>query len=187
MNNLTRREAITIIAKQEIEKLTPEEREAILLNWWYIDNGDEEYSLLTDDVKADMKSYESPPDLTDKRYNILISFNYLYEYRGVKSSFIKAKVEGILKRKVSIEGEAESLVECSCCHYRTLDESGAYDICPVCFWEDDGNREPAQYSSCNRLTLKEARENFSSYGACDRESRSFVSRDNPEEKFFREE
>ena len=24
-----------------------------------------------------------------------------------------------------------------CCGYRTLDERGAFDICPVCFWEDD--------------------------------------------------
>src|SRR5579885_3179586 len=27
---------------------------------------------------------------------------------------------------------------CPCCGYKTLDERGGYDICPVCFWEDDG-------------------------------------------------
>jgi hypothetical protein len=27
---------------------------------------------------------------------------------------------------------------CPCCGYRTLLERGAYDICQVCFWEDDG-------------------------------------------------
>jgi len=26
---------------------------------------------------------------------------------------------------------------CPCCGYLTLPERGAYDICPVCFWEDD--------------------------------------------------
>ncbi len=28
---------------------------------------------------------------------------------------------------------------CPCCGYRTLDEEppGTYDICEICFWEDD--------------------------------------------------
>ena len=28
-------------------------------------------------------------------------------------------------------------VRCLCCGYRALDERGGFDICPVCFWEDD--------------------------------------------------
>ena len=27
---------------------------------------------------------------------------------------------------------------CPCCGRRTLDERGGYDICRVCWWEDDG-------------------------------------------------
>ncbi|MGR9272681.1 CPCC family cysteine-rich protein (plasmid) [Rhizobium leguminosarum] len=27
---------------------------------------------------------------------------------------------------------------CPCCHFRTLHERGGNEICPVCFWEDDG-------------------------------------------------
>ena len=27
---------------------------------------------------------------------------------------------------------------CPCCGFRTLDDRGGDDICPVCFWEDDG-------------------------------------------------
>ena len=27
--------------------------------------------------------------------------------------------------------------KCLCCGYQTLDTRGEYDICPVCFWEDD--------------------------------------------------
>jgi hypothetical protein len=27
--------------------------------------------------------------------------------------------------------------KCPCCGYHTLKAKGKYDICPVCFWEDD--------------------------------------------------
>jgi hypothetical protein len=31
--------------------------------------------------------------------------------------------------------------QCPCCGYYTLDGRGGYDICPVCFWEDDSALE----------------------------------------------
>ncbi len=31
-----------------------------------------------------------------------------------------------------------SLRQCPCCDYFTLDRRGDFDICPVCGWEDDG-------------------------------------------------
>ena len=30
------------------------------------------------------------------------------------------------------------LYTCPCCGHRTLPERGAYDLCPECSWEDDG-------------------------------------------------
>ena len=87
-------------------------------------------------------------------------------------------------------------VRCLCCGYRTLDERGAYDICPVCFWEDEVylllekmkqtgefdstynhiNCDDEDYngedildfiSSANHgLTLRQGRENYKKSGAC---------------------
>jgi hypothetical protein len=31
---------------------------------------------------------------------------------------------------------------CPCCGYLTLEERGSYEICPVCWWEDDGQDDP---------------------------------------------
>jgi hypothetical protein len=31
--------------------------------------------------------------------------------------------------------------QCPCCGYMTLDERGMFDICVVCFWEDDDPEE----------------------------------------------
>jgi hypothetical protein len=61
------------------------------------------------------------------------------------------------------------LKQCPCCDYLTLPRRGQYDICPVCFWEDDGNdlSRLDVHSGPNHMPLREARENFARIGACD--------------------
>jgi hypothetical protein len=60
--------------------------------------------------------------------------------------------------------------DCPCCNYPTLPERGAYHICPLCFWEDDGQDEPFQnevWGGPNGdYSLTEARNNFSKYFTC---------------------
>ena len=67
---------------------------------------------------------------------------------------------------------------CPCCGYKTLAERGGYDICSVCFWEDDGqddhDADLIRGGPNRRLSLTEARRNFAEYGATDRRSLSFV-------------
>ena len=61
---------------------------------------------------------------------------------------------------------------CPCCGYDTLTEEppGTYDICPICFWEDD----PVQFSDpdyeggANRISLVQGQMNYEKYGACDK-------------------
>ena len=67
---------------------------------------------------------------------------------------------------------------CRCCGYRTLEEepNGSYEICPVCFWEDDevqSNDENLR-GGANIPSLKEARENFKKFGACEQRCISYV-------------
>ena len=77
----------------------------------------------------------------------------------------------------------------------TLDERGEYDICPVCFWEDDayivfadgeikGVRVDNEVSdedlldvpsgANHGLTLREGRENYRSFGACEKSMKKHV-------------
>ena len=48
---------------------------------------------------------------------------------------------------------------CPCCGYQTLPGRGDYDLCPVCWWEDEGT-EPWEYSGPNGQTLVEAQQEF---------------------------
>lgn len=48
---------------------------------------------------------------------------------------------------------------CPVCGYLTLDERSVYDICLICFWEDDGDDdfESERISGPNHMTLTEGR------------------------------
>lgn len=56
-------------------------------------------------------------------------------------------------------GQTLSMHPCPCCGHRTLPERAAYDLCPVCLWEDEGG-EPWEYSGPNGQTLVEAQQEY---------------------------
>jgi hypothetical protein len=63
----------------------------------------------------------------------------------------------------------ERLYRCPCCGYRTLATPESLQLCPVCWWEDDG-QEDADASEVRltvngALSLNEARTYFQECGA----------------------
>ena len=62
------------------------------------------------------------------------------------------------------------LYACPCCGYATLSEVGRYEICDICYWEDDGQDDPNEgenWGGPNSLSLIEARFNVLTVGAND--------------------
>ena len=61
-------------------------------------------------------------------------------------------------------------LRCPCCGCRTLGERGTFEICPVCFWEDDGQDEHdadvVRGGPNVALSLTLARRNYLQFGAC---------------------
>lgn len=80
--------------------------------------------------------------------------------------------------------EINKKFQCKCCGYFTLGEECSYDICPVCFWEDDEAmyRDPDMTGGANKVSLTEARENYKDFGACMEEFLPFVREPLEEEK-----
>ena len=73
---------------------------------------------------------------------------------------------------------------CVCCGHLTMSEvPGSYEICPVCFWEDDlvQLRWPTDATGANRVPLVEVQRNYQAYGACDEHGRQFVRGARPDE------
>ena len=66
-------------------------------------------------------------------------------------------------------GTAPVRFRCPCCGYKTLNAPGALGLCPVCWWEDDGQDDTdageTRLTVNGQLSLREAREHYAECGA----------------------
>lgn len=67
---------------------------------------------------------------------------------------------------------------CPCCNCLTISDYDEVivDICPVCFWQYDiiGQSYPDRVRGPNKVSLDKARENYSRFGAAQKELLPFV-------------
>lgn len=81
------------------------------------------------------------------------------------ASVVRPKVEG-------------TRYACPCCRHLTLDERGGYEICPVCFWEDDGqddlDADRVRGGPNGELSLAQARRNYAAWSACEERFKQHV-------------
>jgi len=75
-------------------------------------------------------------------------------------------------------------IRCLCCFCRTMESRAGFEICPVCFWEDDGqddhDADVVRGGPNGRLSLTAARANYRSIGACEDRVRGSVRKPLPE-------
>jgi Cysteine-rich CPCC len=74
------------------------------------------------------------------------------------------------------------VISCPCCGYLTFSEKpGSYEICPICFWEDDQVqlRWPALAGGANKPSLADAQKTFATIGACEERLLGHVRRPGP--------
>ena len=60
------------------------------------------------------------------------------------------------------------MIACPCCGSATLSARGCHEVCPVCFWEDDGQDNgdvDRRRGGSAGVTLREGRINFARFGA----------------------
>jgi len=64
-----------------------------------------------------------------------------------------------------------ALIRCMCCGYKTLGAPASMGLCPVCWWDDDGQDDSDAYVVRNTangsLSLAQARQNYQQIGASD--------------------
>ena len=75
-------------------------------------------------------------------------------------------------------------VICPCCGCVTLQNRGYYEICHVCFWEDEpvASEYPDEVFGANGdLSLNQARQNYQRFGACEQGALPYVNKPIAEE------
>jgi len=76
-------------------------------------------------------------------------------------------------------------LRCPCCGFKTLGERGNYEICPVCFWEDDGHddddADEVLSGPNDNLSLTAGRTNYLEFGASRKQDLPYVRPPLPEE------
>lgn len=72
---------------------------------------------------------------------------------------------------------------CHCCGYLTLREPRTYEVCPVCFWEDDPVQasDPELSGGANAVTLSAARTKFLRFRASEERFAANVRAPNSDE------
>ena len=75
---------------------------------------------------------------------------------------------------------------CPCCNKLTLENEppGTFDICPVCYWEDDNVQfeDPDYAGGANKVSLNTARQNFKKIGAISEEFLKYVRKPSKNEE-----
>ena len=70
---------------------------------------------------------------------------------------------------------------CPCCGNKILEEKppGTYEICSICFWEDDGVQfdDPDYEGGANAISLKQAQKNYTLFGVCEERFIDFSRRE----------
>ena len=96
----------------------------------------------------------------------------------------KCSIGTVIVRKKGNNG----LFACPCCGYATLQEHSSFEICEICFWQDDGQDDPhssEKWGGPNHVSLGQARENFMTFGAAEKKSLKFVRAPNEQDELIR--
>lgn len=115
---------------------------------------------------------QSVRDITDKTVNLseylevnakTYKMDLEEDLLGVSNGFLSEIIQVITGFRVEVYGEVKELHTCPCCGYKTLEEvydlkeGTGYEICPYCFWEDDGTTDPDSYRSINKGCITDYR------------------------------
>ena len=101
-----------------------------------------------------------------------------YRFTSYTNAYLRLFLSNHLRAVFEIKGKRKTLYICECCGYKVLTLPGEWDICKVCFWENDGSaKDESIISSSNRMTLGEAKKNFLDFGACYEGALRFLDKD----------
>jgi hypothetical protein len=91
---------------------------------------------------------------------------------------MEVNLTGRIAVKASVEALLQTRFRCPCCGYKTLEAPDALGLCPVCWWEDDGQEDEdateVRLTVNGSLSLSDARGHYALCGAAHPRFRRYV-------------
>lgn len=182
---MKRNQAIQELALLQLKELSAGDRAEQLEimtseNW----SKSQEWSLLPKEIQIEFEEGQLSDNPNSPKYDQVLMMWLREGLQAVSNDFLiqNLKVE-------SIEGEPVKWLGCPCCGSRTITERGQYEICKVCWWEDDGqDNESADeiYGGPNyEISLTQGRYNFLKFGLYDPERDDLMKLKEPMIKYDR--
>ena len=131
---MKRQEAINKLSNIQLKNLSFEERkiqlETFLCENWENDN---EWMKLPTEIREEFKGETLSEEPDSKSYDEPLLVWLRDRLNPVTNEYL-ARELNILK----IEGIPNKMESCPCCGMKTIEERGQFEICKICWWEDDG-------------------------------------------------
>jgi hypothetical protein len=187
---LRRDEAIRLITAAALGRLTLEERaeqlEIMMLEDW---DSHPLWSTIPSKVRKEFAQQREIKKPASDRYDPVLLLWLASGYAGARNEYLLACLRAMAHDVTGIDGEPVSLQSCPCCGYRTLNSRGNYEICNVCWWEDDGqdnkNANQARGGPNYGVSLTRARINHLKSGIYDPSREDLREFQEPCEKYER--
>ncbi len=150
---IERSDAIRRLAEAQLPLLGPDDRSETLGELAIETSGG--FEFITADQPFDVLCAEikdHAPD--DPRFDPLLMEHIARSHRFASNAYLASELKRVTGAETTVTG-VEPGHPCPCCGLRTLEEMGAYDICPVCWWEDDGADTRTYANPPPQITVEE--------------------------------
>jgi hypothetical protein len=184
---IDRNEATLLLGKRDLPALTISEREDILYCFSAEDWGEDPlWATLPTDIRAEIETGEvNNPE--DSRFDQAVIISVASEYSSARNDWLLAEVNKIHSDISLVDGQSPSLECCPCCGRKSLGERAAWEICRVCWWEDDGqdniDADEVAGGPNADVSLTAARLNFLAHGIYDPSRTDLLSKRQPLEMY----
>lgn len=168
LNVMSRKDVAKDLAKKLISTLSAEDRNNAVLNVWYIvdqQDIDEGFDIHQAEVDAAVIEYFIQHEFDENInygtfFDSAIIYFLTFRYWIYNNVYLEQLYQDLYHRHIGIDEDSRfNHLQCPCCGFYSLSLEPDWEICGICFWENDGQAE-IKYSSVNRMTLFEYRKNF---------------------------
>lgn len=121
------------------------------------------------EIVEEIRSGRLSEPASSGRYRAVLRIPARRRLRGVLGAWLAEQLVARGHEVTAVDGAPALLHPCPCCGLRTLDQPSSWDICTVCWWEDDTPEALADQPSPGNagVSLQAARANVLRHGLFD--------------------